>query len=128
MVCGGCGDCGQAVCAIDYATLIPIFACRLAEKPRKNRELGGSSDTCIWVPVNEEGGKTTVDSKLVIRNFGSLTPKRQCGSAANQVGVSASPRAREKNLRQRRSSNKKPAGIQKNHSIGADREIFCAGR
>jgi hypothetical protein len=43
----GSDDCGQAVCAIDYATLIRDFAHRLTEKPRKNRELGGSGDTCI---------------------------------------------------------------------------------
>jgi hypothetical protein len=43
----GSDDCGQAVCAIDYATLIPPFAGRRSKKPIKNRELGGSSDTCI---------------------------------------------------------------------------------
>jgi hypothetical protein len=47
MVCGGCGDCGQAVCAIDYATAICDLRHGIWKKPIKNRELSGSGDTCI---------------------------------------------------------------------------------
>jgi len=47
MVCGGSDDYGQAVCAIDYATLIRNLVHGTREKPIKNSELGGSGDTCI---------------------------------------------------------------------------------
>jgi hypothetical protein len=45
-------DCGLTV-SVDYATQRPAWAVQSGRKPIKNRELGGSVDTCIGVTRQE---------------------------------------------------------------------------